>query len=174
MLRVSSGKTYSFSEAIKQALRANGDDYKGRIIEAGLYYEQVNRYLNIFGKDNVKILIFEEFIKNTKATVKEVLDFLGVNSEPPDFAQLPHNLLTKPFGRLSLAILGNKTMRQVGRRLLPQLTDDIIVKKILGKKIEKPDMPKHDRDFLEKFYKDDVKNLQKIIGRKVLWSLVKN
>ena len=34
----------------------------GRIIETGLYFEQVKRYEKIFGLDQIKIIIFEEFV----------------------------------------------------------------------------------------------------------------
>jgi hypothetical protein len=45
----------------------------------GLYYEQVNRYLDAFGKGNVKILIFDELTNDTVRVVQEVFRFLGVN-----------------------------------------------------------------------------------------------
>jgi hypothetical protein len=44
------------------------------------YTEQVQRYFNIFGKSNVKVIIFDDFIEDTSKIYQEVLDFLGVNS----------------------------------------------------------------------------------------------
>ena len=51
----------SFSDAIRKAIKAK-PDYSGRIIETGLYFEQVKRYEKIFGLDQIKIIIFEEFV----------------------------------------------------------------------------------------------------------------
>ena len=48
-------------------------------VEFGMYYEQVKRYFEIFGKEQVKVMIFEEFVRHPEQSINEVLDFLGVN-----------------------------------------------------------------------------------------------
>src|SRR5919109_2411298 len=48
-------------------------------VEFGMYYEQVKRYFDIFGKEQVKVIIFEEFVKHPEQSINEVLTFLGVN-----------------------------------------------------------------------------------------------
>ena len=172
LLRVTGGKTYSFSEAIKKSLEADRDYYYGVITNSGWYYQQVKRYLDLFGPEQVKIIIFEEFIKNPKKIVKEVLEFLDVYSEPPESVELVHNILTQPRGKLSLSLLQNEKIRQLGRKLLSKDMAEIIVRKVLGKEISKPKMLKKDRIFLENLYRDDVKNLQKLLGRRLLWSWI--
>ena len=49
-------------------------------VEMGMYYEQVKRYFDTFGREQVKVIIFEEFIQHPEQTVNEVLAFLGVNN----------------------------------------------------------------------------------------------
>ena len=44
----------------------------------GLYCQQVKRYLELFGRDRVRVLLFEEFKKNPLVTVQEIYRFLGV------------------------------------------------------------------------------------------------
>jgi hypothetical protein len=44
-----------------------------------LFYDQVKRYLEIFDKKNVSIILFEEFESDTKKTVQDTFRFLGVN-----------------------------------------------------------------------------------------------
>ena len=41
-------------------------------LEAGLYSESVKRYLEIFGPKQVKIIIFEEFVKNPKFFLEQI------------------------------------------------------------------------------------------------------
>ena len=65
----------SFEDVITHSLELPHDNFNGRIISAGFYSEQVSRYLNLFPRENIKIFIFEEFIKDTKKSVQEVLDF---------------------------------------------------------------------------------------------------
>jgi len=170
--RVGSGKTYSFSEAIQQALNSKDNFYNGVIVQGGWYYNEVKRYLELFGKENVKILIFEEFIQNPKKTAKEVLEFLGVNEEPPESIELLHNLPTKPRGKLATTLLQSKKLRKFGKLVLSGSTELIIAKQVLGKKITKPEIAKKDRDFLENLYSDDAKNLQKILKKKMPWKWI--
>ena len=169
LLRVSSGKTYSFSEAIKEALETKEDAYKKRIIYDGLYYEGVKRFLGTFGTQNVKILLFEEFIKDPKKAIRDVLKFLRVKAEPPDYNVVPHNYLTVPRNKLSENLLNNELVRKIGKKILSQDKADYIVKGILGKKSVKPEMNLNDREFLSNFYREDVKKLEVLLGKKPPW-----
>jgi len=119
-------------------------------------------------------LIFEEFVTDPKKTIKEVLKFLEVQAEPPQAVELVHNYLTKPRNLLAVSILKNKTIRRIAKDLLPESVAAVGVKKILGKKFIKPNMPQQDRIFLENLYRDDVRNLQETLGQKLPWDWAKN
>ncbi|HET7520398.1 MAG TPA: sulfotransferase [Candidatus Limnocylindria bacterium] len=79
-----------------EALAAEPDRRAGRRIPPGalrreaLYYrhsvrfaEQLARYLEVFGRERVHVIIFEDFTRDTPAMYRGVLEFLGVD---PDFA----------------------------------------------------------------------------------------
>ncbi len=52
----------------------------------GSYAAQVQRYFDAFGRDQVKVVIFEDFIRDPADTYRSVLDFLGVDPEfSPEF-----------------------------------------------------------------------------------------
>jgi hypothetical protein len=51
--------------------------------DIGLFADQVKRYLDVFGKENVHILIYEEFAKDPETSTKGVLAFLGVDMNHP-------------------------------------------------------------------------------------------
>ena len=44
------------------------------------YAEQVQRYLDVFGRANVHVIIYDDFAADTLATYCETLEFLGVDS----------------------------------------------------------------------------------------------
>jgi hypothetical protein len=51
------------------------------------FAEQVERYLNIFGREQVHIIIYDDFKKDTAAVYRKVLNFLGVSGDiTPDFS----------------------------------------------------------------------------------------
>ncbi len=81
-------------EDFEQALKAEKDRKKGLRIpktaylpealfyrDVARYYEQVERYLEVFGRERVHIIIFEKFKENTKKVYKETLEFLGVSTD---------------------------------------------------------------------------------------------
>ena len=45
------------------------------------YPQQVKRYFELFGEENVKVTIFDEYIKNKSSTLRDILNFLDVNED---------------------------------------------------------------------------------------------
>ena len=62
--------------AKKNKLYKEGDGYR----ERGFYYKHLKHYFDIFPKENIKILLFDDFKKNNEQVVKELYTFLGVDS----------------------------------------------------------------------------------------------
>src|SRR6476660_7656116 len=46
----------------------------------GFYYEQVKRYFDMFGREQVHIYLYEDLQKNPSQLIKEVFEILGVDS----------------------------------------------------------------------------------------------
>lgn len=85
----------------EEALGAEEDRKQGRRLGPPgrgemLYYrdtvrfaEQVERYLNEFGRDQVHIIIFDDFARDPAASHREVLEFLGVDASfAPEFERV--------------------------------------------------------------------------------------
>ncbi len=53
-------------------------NYSTKFVESGNYYCHIKEYINIFGKDNVQIIIFEDFVKNPKEICLKIFDFINV------------------------------------------------------------------------------------------------
>jgi len=100
--------THEDIEDFEEALMAEEDRKKGLRIpsychrpEALLYTEVVNfaeqikRYYEVFKKENIMIIIFEEFVKNLDRIYEDTLRFLGANDIQfkPDF--IVYNLRKK-------------------------------------------------------------------------------
>jgi GrpB-like predicted nucleotidyltransferase (UPF0157 family) len=47
--------------------------------EAARYAEKVERYFQVFGRDNVCCLLFDDFVRDTAAVYRQTLEFLGVD-----------------------------------------------------------------------------------------------
>ena len=54
-----------------------------------LYYDNLKRWINIFGEDNVHIIIFDDFVKDVEKEYKKVCDFLEIDNKfKPEFKKL--------------------------------------------------------------------------------------
>lgn len=140
----------------------------------GFYAEQVEKYLDAFGPERVKILIFEEFIQDTKGAVSDVLRFLGVNSRPPASVKEAYNAFAMPRVRWAYRILGGRWGRRTARALIPAPLRMLVKERVLLKKASKPAMSQEARKFLEDLYRDDVRKLQEILGRALPWPLARH
>lgn len=150
-------------------------------VEAGLYYQQVKRYLDTFGNENVKIIFFEEFIKKPEQEVKGVLKFLGIDSP------LYHNKIGKIYNHYVatrsrwltkiIRFAGDQLMRNHFTfemlEMIPPDIKEIIRNRIIYKTIPKPFISSDARTLLEGLYYEDQVKLQSLVERSLPWSLVK-
>ncbi|HRX43417.1 MAG TPA: sulfotransferase domain-containing protein [Clostridia bacterium] len=64
----------------RAAFIKNADD--SEYFSHGLYSRQVEWFLSRFPRDNIFLLLFEDFVKDSSKTVNEILYFLGLDPEP--------------------------------------------------------------------------------------------
>jgi len=156
----------SFSELIHSPDRGKKET-PVPIVEYGLYYEKVKRNLEVFGPDQVRCYIFEEFVKDPIKTLKEILDFLKVKNPVINFELEVHNPTIVYRNRLAKFIVRNKIIRKVGKHLPRNGIRQIKWK--LTKPTTKPSMAPEDRKFLQEFYREDIPKLENLLGRKMPW-----
>ena len=138
-------------------------------LEPSFYAKQVERYLDVFGPDHVKVLIFEEFIQEPTKSVAQILKFLGVNAEPPAIVGVAYNSFVAPRWPFIGPIMRCRPVRVIIRLLLPPPIRRIIRTKMLGRKANKPPMPDTARKYLEEAFLSDVLRLERILGRALPW-----
>ena len=49
--------------------------------DIGRYAEQVQRYFDVFGRENVHVIVYDDFQDDTASVYRETLRFLGVDQE---------------------------------------------------------------------------------------------
>ena len=147
-------------------------------VQFGMYYEQVKRFLEIFGTEQVKVIIFEEFIRHLEQTVNEVLSFLGVNYTVAAIRLKEDNAYSVPRSSVSLWVYGFfRWLRARGintSRIRILVGDSVILvlEKSLLKGTEKPKIEPTAVEILRQVYYDDVVRLQSLLGRSLPWHTV--
>lgn len=159
----------SFHEQLQKELRKEQILGPKLGMERSLYSEDVKRYLNIFGAKQVKIIIFEEFIKDPKSIFRDILKFLGINQSIENFENIAYNTYSVPRGPIAKLIVGNISLVKAVRKILPSSNRKFLKENILTKKLPKPKMNEEDKQALIKFYKSDVNELEILLERKLPW-----
>jgi hypothetical protein len=87
-------------------------------LRAGRYAEQIGRFQRLFPPDNIKILVFERFVRDQQGHLDAVCDFLGIarlpleTEERANTSHVPRNRL---LGRLLFASGGFYLATRLGR-----------------------------------------------------------
>jgi len=163
--------TRTFSEAFQNFINSKEKDdrFQQTIINPGFYFEITKRYVQLFGQSQVKIIIFEEFVKNQKEFFREILRFLDVDSEIPKNIGKVYNQYLETRNKLTRSIIRNKIIRKIAKNTLKQKTSYSIINKILSKEGKKPELTSEEKTKLWKIYQSDIIKLEEFLNRSLPW-----
>lgn len=151
------------------------------ILEYGRYQPQLERYLELFPRDRLLILVQEELARDNAGAMRSVYDFLGVDA---DFAPRGVGRSSNPgvysMTRLRWLARRNRFMyrydgehsRAERRRLSPlglawagsiTLLDRLLLSRLFGN--PRPALRASLRERLEALYAPDVEALERLLGR---------
>ncbi len=162
----------------EEALNAEEDRKKGlRILkyvrpeylfysEIPLYTEQIKRYVDAFGWDQIHVIVFDDLVSNTLKVYREVLRFLEVDDHTPDLK------VYNPGGQVKSQIVRkfiiNSWIRRVARTFLPSTTRCRVGQILSSLNISskhRPPMEKHVRKRLQEQFAPEVEQLSKLLNR---------
>lgn len=139
------------------------------VLGPGFYGEQVPRYIETFGRDNVLVLSAEEFFAAPEASTRRVFEFLGVDAQAQLTTGQRHNDYREPRSRLGLALLRRKHYLRALKPLVPVRLKWWVTANIMSRSAEKPVMSAADRERLTAIFRDDVAALRRCLERPGLW-----
>lgn len=169
----------SFEDAVSESLSLSLDppfDENRDFVALGLYSLQLRPFFEEFAQQQIRVLFLEELAADSKATMRQVFEFVGVAVE----FQVP--MLDKSFnvgGESRVQNLTGQTWyrftRRLARILLPPQT-----RRAVGfwletewnvRRLSPPTIALETRGLLANLYKSDIKELESLMGRKTPWSL---
>ncbi len=134
--------------------------------QIGLYYNQVKRYLDLFPQ--TKIILFEDFMKNTDVMMKEIQEFLEIEdftiplsheNEQKNFKSVRFNSyiyrLTKFLTKYNL-LRRNPLLKKIHNMITKANTDTTKPKEKIDPEFAK---------VLQDYYLEDICKLEKLIDR---------
>lgn len=165
----------SFADALTvESIRRKDPQFRFRCLEffgdylyfaSGLYFEQVQRFLKTFGRDNVRIYIFEEFVKDPRVTCRDIFDFLNVD---PNFEP---KIAIHNEGRIPASPRLQFWLRNRAPDYLPFLPSTFrrkFLNRLMTLNTRLGSVPQRDADSEKKLlerYQDDIRLLEQILER---------
>jgi len=135
--------------------------------ELGLYAEQVQRYLEAFRPERVKVLMFEDFRRDSRAVLRELGDFLGL--DPGPFAAIDatrkYNSYAAPRNQYLRRLAGAKFSRVLGQVLIPRRLGALIFERFFLKQAPKPPLDPRAREMLCSLYGPELDRLEMLLRR---------
>ena len=142
---------------------AYGWHYKRR----GFYHEQLSRYYDVFGPDQIRIYLYEDLRQEPRELLRDAYGFLGVDDSFVPNLSLKHNVSGVPKNRMVHSLLrGRNPIKTALKPLLPEGLRKKLVVDLQRRNLEKaPPIPPEIRRGLAEEYREDVTKLQGLIGR---------
>ena len=155
----------NFSDVISGACTCkNSNLYYQQYIELGMYNDQVERYMNVFGPNKVQVHLFEDLTNNPTNVIHEILRFLGVSTKIELPINEAKNVYANPKNGLYKRLYATRWVRKLARKVLPTQTVEYIRAKVLVRD-KKPRLAVSERQRLAQIYRDDINKLEKTVGR---------
>lgn len=134
----------------------------------GLYYNQVKYYLETFKDNNVKIILFDDFKKNPKRILNDILKFLGLNSDYKINFKSKYNASGSVKNKFIYNVIKkNNIFKKFIKSLLSRRMSRKLGRSVMNKNYQKPEMNTETAAYLKKYFKKDVEKLEKLIDRKL-------
>ena len=165
----------SFEEVLKK--EDEGMHFKAvpwGIRNNNLYYENLKRYIDVFGEKNVKVLIFEEWVSKTLEKLEDVCAFLDIEKICFKNIENVYNVSGIPKENFQVyfykkIIHSQNILRNLYKKTLPVYIREYIInvlrKYLLEKNLQKVRMKEETKQELIEYYYEDIKKTEELLGR---------
>ena len=139
-----------------------GDRYRYNYLEKGLYFKQLSTYLQLFKKDQIKILLFDDLENDPVKLLQEIFTFLEVDETFEPDISIKYNVSGAwRNGAIESLLKRFNALRRIAvKKLSPRIVTP------LGKIMMKPQKSSPVlRQKLINHYRQDILQLQNLIQR---------
>lgn len=163
--------SHNFDSYVDKILM-NYNENKSKILVKGLYFDSLSHWIKIFGKENVKIIVYEEFKNDQQKVLSEIYDWLNLpnskitNLKPQKtgkirFKKLFFFINSSSFFKNSLKYIFSKNNRLKIR--------SIFYDTFIKNKHEYSEISTTTRNLLIEFYREDMIKLEKLLKKDIFW-----
>lgn len=142
-------------------------------VQVGLYFKQIRRFLELFGRDRMRIYLYEDYLGNPKYVLDNILNFLEVDNRYDFDLTTKHNATGVPTNRLlDKIIYESNPLKTAYQKLFPftNIRQKITSRITNLNSLKKPPLSLEVRNKLLPLFYEDILKLQDLIERDLsLW-----
>ena len=138
-------------------------------VDLGMYCDQVRRYFDTFGRNNVLILLTEDLTKRPKEVLSELTQHLGIDQFPEtiEFTGTVHNPYREPRAKGLYRILRSEVSLKLRDALLPESVKNRLRNSKLLYSFDKPELEDEPRRLLQEIFDPEIRCLEELLGREL-------
>jgi hypothetical protein len=127
------------------------------------YHSSLERFFKLFHRNRLKIILFDDFTRNTISTLTSIFCFLEIDSSfIPDISQV-HNPGGSPKIEIIHKTFMNESAREFGKRVLPDFLKKSF-KRIYSKNLRREVLMADERMSALSFFRDDILRTQDLLN----------
>ncbi|MCY0870363.1 MAG: sulfotransferase, partial [Firmicutes bacterium] len=135
--------------------------------ELGLYSEQLERYFDVFARDQVKVILFDEFTRDTQGVMADVFSFLGVRNVPVDTG-IHYNESGVPTSRAAYDFVSKPhPLKELVKPFIPPHVRERLGNQLKSKMLKKVNMDEATRAELRGYFAPEVSRLRALLEREL-------
>lgn len=140
------------------------DLFYQQYIGLGFYYEQVKRYMDAFGPEQVKVFLYEDIINDIDGVVKDIYNFLGVDATYQPATGEKHNVFLAPKNPLVEKLYALKSFRTFIKKLFGEKVQGAIKNTFFAKE-KKPQLDPALKTELQALFNNDILKTAKLLNK---------
>ena len=145
------------------------------LVKEGFYHNHLQKYYDLFDKDQIKVILYDDFKSDPLKEVQNIYEFIGVNGwHEPDF-NTEYNVSGLIKNPVIDRLIGQKSViKELAAMVNPKLKEAITsnqqlkkwINQIRKKNLVKVPIPSNIRNaMIESVYGPDIQQLQRLINR---------
>ena len=148
----------------KKSKHKNAKLFYQQYIKVSEYSNQIKRYLKIFSQENIYIVDYDDFKKDTSSVINNIFIFLGVNNNFKPYLKTQYNTYTAPKNMIFRYVYSFVFFRKIFAAIIPKNLI-MIIRKFMFRSSDKPQLSDVTRDFLKKHFETDIKELSDLLDK---------
>jgi len=164
----------NFAEALREEEKRINDNWAfvWHYRNAGFYYIQLKRYFDRFNHSQIKVYLYDDFEYDPLKVMKDTFLFLGVDETfIPDMSRKynasiqPKNKAAVPKNKTLHSILESNLVEYPLKPFMDSKSRKKLIFNLKNKNLKKQELSSQVRLDLINSFRDDILNLQELIGR---------